>query len=383
METELKQGTLTIHFRGEINSSNATDIENEVMDFLKEKEFASLVFDFQDLSYISSAGLRVVLKVRQRYSSLSIINTSLSVYDIFEMTGFTSMMSVRKALKEVDISHAELIGEGYFSYVYRLDKDTIIKVCKRAVDISEVERELNKAKRAFVLGIPTAISFDIVKVGELFGVRFELLDCASLRDLVRDHPDDLEFYVDRYAKLVKGIGDTETEIEGLPSVKEEFLEKLEAVRGALSPDQYQKTHEFFLSIPERNTFVHGDCHVKNIMVRDDEFFLIDMDTLSYGHPMFEYALIYAPYIAFEEDDPGNCERFLGLSTETCRRLYDGVVSYGLGKEDSPLRRDQIKILSYVHMMWWNQANEPENTKRFEGCKGRLLALLDAHKELKF
>ena len=49
----------------------------------------SVVIDADDLEYISSAGLRVILRVRKLSPELKIINASSAIYEIFEMTGFT------------------------------------------------------------------------------------------------------------------------------------------------------------------------------------------------------------------------------------------------------------------------------------------------------
>ena len=129
------------------------------------------------------------------------------------------------------------------------------------------------------------------------------------------------------------------------------------------------------SITERKTFVHGDCHFKNIMVQGDDLLLIDMDTLSVGHPIFELAAIYAPYCAFNEDDPGNSERFFGISDEEGRKLYNETLNLYFGKDD-PVIKDKIKVVAYIHMVWWNRVNEPNNNVRLEGCRSRLYALLD-------
>ncbi len=383
MEFNLDNGILTIALSGEINSGNALAFENEIIPILGRHSFTSLVLDLAKLTYISSAGLRVILKIRQRCKDFSIIDVSSDVYQIFEMTGFTEMMTIKKALKVVDVSHAELIGEGYCSYVYRLDKDTIIKVFKHATDIDDVSRELNLAKQAFILGIPTAISFDIVKVKDKFGVRFEMLDCKSLRDLFRDEPEHFEEYKQHYADLLKKIGETESMSDELPDMKAGFFDRLEIAKNDLDPAIYEKLHSFIASIPEATTFVHGDCHVKNIMVRDGEFFLIDMDTLSRGHPVFEYALLSAPYVIFEQDDPGNSLRFFGLDHTITESLFDGVVKNWLGEAYSEETVDEILILGYVHMLWWNRKNEPANTARFAGVKGRLLALLEKYPDLRF
>ena len=39
-------------------------------------------------------------------------------------------------------------------------------------------------------------------------------------------------------------------------------------------------------------------------------------------------------------------------------------------------RDKIAILCYIHMVWWTTVNDKENQKRFNGCKERLIKLLE-------
>ena len=100
----LNEGILTIYLEGELNSYSAEPIEKEIDEIIKENKFKSLVLDFEKIHYISSAGLRVVLKLKQKFDDVKIINASLEVYDVFQMTGFTSMMDIKKALRKVDIT---------------------------------------------------------------------------------------------------------------------------------------------------------------------------------------------------------------------------------------------------------------------------------------
>lgn len=374
MKIELNGKVLTLFFSGELNSSNVPEVEQDVANSLKGKSFSTLILDFADITYVSSAGLRLVLKLKQKYKDVSVINVSLNVYDVFQMTGFTSMMPIRKCLAEVSVEGCEIIGDGYCSTVYRLDKDTILKVFTRTTDLNEIQRELNLAKEAFVLGIPTAISFDIVKVGERYGVRFELLDSLSFRDCFRDRLSPYPALIEKYATLLRTINTTESLDPALPSARKQWIDKCEKIKSFLDPSDYQKLSAMISDIPEARTFVHGDCHFKNIMVQNNELFLIDMDTLSVGDGIFELAAIYAPYIAFEEDDPGNSLRFLGVSFELTKSIFYDTVEKYLGRKDEAAI-DKIKIASYCHMMWWNLTFEPQNQARFNGCKARLLALL--------
>ncbi len=375
MEYKLEKDVLTISIEGELNSVNSESVGEEIDKIIKDKSFKSLVLDFDKVSYISSAGLRIILKLKQRYDDFSVINASLEVYDVFQMTGFTSMMSIKKALRKIDLTGAEIIGDGFFSTVYRLNKDTIVKVFNRTSDPEQIERELRLAKEAFVLGVPTAISFDVVKVGDKMGVCFEMLDCMSLKTALLTDKNKYNEYLEKYAALLKKINTTECFNPLIPDIKVNSLKKVEAIKPYLEEKYYLKAKSLMESIPERKTFVHGDCHFKNIMIQGDDLLLIDMDTLSVGHPIFELAAIYAPYCAFNEDDPGNSEKFFGISDEEGRKLYNETINLYFGKDD-PVIKDKIKVVAYIHMVWWNRVNEPNNNVRLEGCRSRLYALLD-------
>ena len=209
MRNALKDNILTLYLEGELNSYNADNVEKEIEGTIANQTFEKLVLDFSSISYISSAGLRIILKLKQKYQNVSIVETSLEVYDVFSMTGFTNIMDIKKGLKRVYVSGAEIVGEGYFSTVYRINKDTIIKVFNRVSDTQQIERELTLAKEAFVLGIPTAISFDIVRVDDKLGVRFEMLDCQSLKNMVVTYPERMNEFLDKYAALLKQMNTTE------------------------------------------------------------------------------------------------------------------------------------------------------------------------------
>ena len=381
MRTNLDNNVLTLYLGGEINSYNADNIEKEIKETLEKQQFKSLVLDFSSVTYISSAGLRIILKIKQQYNNVSIIETSLEVYDIFSMTGFVNIMDIKKGLKRVFLSGAEVIGDGYYSTVYRVDKDTIIKVFNRVSDPEQIERELKLAKEAFILGIPTAISFDIVRVDDgKLGVRFEMLDCESLKNMVVKYPERMNEFLDKYAALLKKMNTTECLDPNIPDMKAHYLRKLEKIKAWLPDDVNEKLLKMFNAIPDRKTLIHGDCHFKNIMVQKDELLLIDMDTLSVGYPIFEWAALYAPYCAFNEDEPGNSLRFFGIKDEDAEKLYYALLKLYFGKDDQTIK-DKIKIVGYVHMIRWTTNNDPTNEKRINGCKERLLKLLEQYNDL--
>ena len=61
MEYKLEKDVLTISIEGELNSVNSESVGEEIDKIIEDKAFKSLVLDFDRVSYISSAGLRIIL----------------------------------------------------------------------------------------------------------------------------------------------------------------------------------------------------------------------------------------------------------------------------------------------------------------------------------
>ncbi len=153
MNKQLSNGVLTLYLTGHIDSSNAHDVEKEMMEAVASCNYSSLVIDLKELEYISSAGLRIMLKMRKQNSSMTAVNASSEVYDIFEVTGFTELFPVSKALREISIDGCAVLGEGANGIVYRIARDTIVKVYKSADHPDEIQRERELSRTAFLLSL--------------------------------------------------------------------------------------------------------------------------------------------------------------------------------------------------------------------------------------
>ena len=379
MKSSFNNGVLRLFLEGEINSYNADNIAKEIDAVIAQQAFKKLVLDFSHVNYISSAGLRIVLKLKQKYQEVSVAETSLEVFDIFSMTGFTNIMTIRKALRTVYLSGAVIIGSGYYSTVYRLDNDTIVKVYNHVSDEDQVERELMLSKEAFMLGIPTAISYDIVKVDDKLGVCFEMLDCESLGSVVTKNPDKIGEYVVKYAELLKTINSLSSDNPIIPSIKEEYFSKLDEIKGDLDDKVYEKAHKLLENIPERDTLVHGDCHFKNILVQNDKLLIVDLETLSKGHPIFELASLYSSYVGFSEYNPKEAMEFFGVSADKTEALYNKLIELYFGKDDRVIK-EKISIVGYINICRWYKVHSKDQETIKKYLK-RLTTLLDKYNDL--
>ena len=88
---------LTFFLDGELNSLNAEEVEKKIDEAIEEASPKAIVLDFKGLHYISSAGLRIIARLKQRYPDTSIKNVSESVYQVLEMVSFHKMLKIEKA----------------------------------------------------------------------------------------------------------------------------------------------------------------------------------------------------------------------------------------------------------------------------------------------
>ena len=86
--------TLTIYLSGRITAENAGELEDCVMNSLEEHHPSHVIFDFDEAEYISSAGLRLIMKIAKMGINVRLINVDEEVYNVLDMTGFTEFTEI-------------------------------------------------------------------------------------------------------------------------------------------------------------------------------------------------------------------------------------------------------------------------------------------------
>ena len=259
---------LYIAIEGRIDASNAMDAEQKIIAIKNENANKHLVIDADKLEYLSSAGLRVILKLRKDAPKLAIINVSPEVYSIFEMTGFTEMVTIEKAYKKMSVDGCEFIAKGANGAVYRYDNETILKIYFAKDALPEIKQERENAKRALVLGINTAIPYGIVRVGDNYGTVTELLNATSVTKLICKNPSDLTQASKYYIDMLKSIHSIIVDDGIVPDMKAMALEWVDFVSTHLSSEQVTKLRNLIENVPKTNNILHGEYHTNNIMVKN-------------------------------------------------------------------------------------------------------------------
>ncbi|MBQ9382679.1 MAG: HD domain-containing protein [Ruminiclostridium sp.] len=248
---------------------------------------------------------------------------------------FDSEKARYKKYREVSVDGCKLIGRGAKGEVYRYDDELVIKVYNQNNTFRDVEREIASARRAFVLGIPTAISFGIVSVGDRYGSMYEVMETETVSQCIARSPGQVDTYAKIMAELAHTIHGTEAaEKDDFPYVTERLLSYIDGGIALEDKALAEKCRGLINALPTTNHLVHGDFHTGNVFMLNGEPLLIDMDRLSRGDPIAEISDLYYFYYVLGEDDPAVVEKFMGFSYDVSRRFFDVLLRSYLGTEDA-------------------------------------------------
>ena len=87
---------LCICLEGKLDTVTSPDLEDSIKESIEGKE--ELILDFENLSYVSSAGLRVLLAVQKIMNgcggTMKVLHVNQEIMDIFDVTGFADILTI-------------------------------------------------------------------------------------------------------------------------------------------------------------------------------------------------------------------------------------------------------------------------------------------------
>ena len=268
-------------------------------------------------------------------------------------------------LKQLSIEGCELIGRGAHASVYRIAPDEIVKVYREDIPYERVLTEKRRAKRAFILGVPTAISFDIVKVGKCFGTVYELLDAEPTDSFVNRSAGNMEDFIGMSVELLRYIHSLDADTSDCADMKADhfkWVDNTEHLTGAHTADVIRGIIE---GVPDSNKLLHGDFHLKNIIIVNGKPMMIDMDTLCYGDPVFDLATITNSYLTFPQMAPEAATVQLGISVENAYHIWKRTLSLyydGMSREELAGIEYKARILGLIRILDFVQRSVPPDLR---------------------
>lgn len=91
-----EKNTLTLQIKGNITTLTAPSFEEKLTECLTE-DVKQLVFDFGDVEYMSSAGIRIIMnadRVMSRQGSMKLVHVNEEIQELFEVTGLCDFLTI-------------------------------------------------------------------------------------------------------------------------------------------------------------------------------------------------------------------------------------------------------------------------------------------------
>lgn len=359
MKTFTNGNALLIQLDKRLDAINTADTERQIMQEIEQNLPKYVIVDAVGLEYISSVGLRVLLKIKKKVDATQIVNVSSEVFDILSMTGFTEILEVKKAFRQVSVEDCRILCKEKSGTTYKLNNDQIVKVFNEGVSYEEMIRERDNAKAAFISGVPTAIPFDTVRVGTSYGNVYELTNSRPLSDTICGDSHNIDKYAQKAADLLKLLSDTHAQPGRFHRFVDRMLEDIEITDGYIAgeklftPEEKQLLSRLYNTVSERDTLIHGAFHTHNIFEQDGELLLMNMADASTGHPIFEIGNMYLAFVIISGKADEQAKQLIGLDNNRAIYFFDKILEIYFSdftSEDMQSLRSIAEVLGYLRIM---------------------------------
>ncbi|OON84980.1 hypothetical protein BXO88_14745 [Oribacterium sp. C9] len=265
------------------------------------------------------------------------------------------------SLREINPDGCTVTGHGRNSDVYSLNDGRIAKVFnKGTVPDEEIENEYRKAVASYQLGVPTPRCYELARFRGSLCIIYERIEARNLRELIAEDNERIEELIGMGAELSRNLHKIRAPRDIFPSMAEIYHVRADSVSDLFTSDEVEKLHRLIDSIPEGDTFVHGDYHRGNIMLRDGELMVIDMADAAYGHPIYDVlsTYMYGPFIIkiFTQEA---AEKLTGWTPKIINRVWDVFVRNYFGVydkavieriEDNLLFFCILRYITFLHIL---------------------------------
>ena len=236
------------------------------------------------------------------------------------------MCKENNPLPSVVVEDGQIIGYGATSSVYLLPDGTVCKVFHPEFSFCEIQREYLMAESAYRLGIRVPKPGGIVQVENRIGILSEFIDGECLADILAKSPEHYNELFPGYLRELRRFHEIKAAPGDFVSAKDLYLEKIRALYGTdwYSEEELRKMELLVQSVPDRDTLIYGDYHPKNILIKNDELFFVDLGDICIGHPVFDFAMIANTHFIIPTVNPSYAEKYFAVSPKLMIRLWNDL-----------------------------------------------------------
>lgn len=248
--------------------------------------------------------------------------------------------------KEISLDGLTPFAKGATGECYRIEEDKIVKLYYDGFPKERVLQEKKNAKTAFVAGISTPISFELVFADGRFGIIYELIGAKTISEVLQLCPHEAEEIGRKIGILAKKLHKVNVNDFDFPKSTEKIAKSLPYAK-YLDGNTRNNVEKFMLSLDKCQGYVHGDFHTNNIMMVKDEMMLIDMGSFSIGSPLFDLAVMHFSFFDSPESCVGDISQFNGLTRHVREAVWKSFINKYFMDSSQIEKQEQMQTLDKV------------------------------------
>lgn len=348
LNISMDKDILSFIFPSNITQENAISLAGYVLEN-KTPDCKRIRIDMENVKTISADGLDFIIELKKKCRDITLANVSSAICEILGKYGFENLATVEKNYRFVSIAGLTALGSGSHGKVYRLDDDMIIKVFIDNCTLETIERERKFAKNAFMMGLPSPITFDVVNTEEGYGLIMEMAGAMTLGTYLSEHPEDTEELGNQFADLLIKLNSTYADPSLYKGFKDEYRQRAICAKKYLGEAYAKKLLDIIDAIPDGQNMIHGDYHLGNVMIdKNKNLMLIDMADISYGNGFFDIGSCYLTFPFLANGFKKKCTEVNTASPKIVLQVWDILIRkyYDIKtEEDYNLRIKQCKAFA--------------------------------------
>lgn len=217
-----------------------------------------------------------------------------------------------------------VVGKGRTSTVYDLGDEIVLKLMIPSLPFTKIKQEFELTRTAHKEGLPVPDAYDLVRVGESYGITLDYIRGDVFEDRFRADVGGIRDYIRKFAKAVRELHQIQiSNTSCFPDVREQSISIARQLPPEFcSQDDTEKLCAIFECIPPSTGLVHGDCHTKNAILDENRVSFIDLYLCGKGHPVFDLLCMYSHFVVIPSFiSKEKCVEQFGFDQIVAEELY--------------------------------------------------------------
>lgn len=230
----------------------------------------------------------------------------------------------------IDVRDLPLLGAGRTSEIYAVGDELALKLYYRQIPKENALRNYRLLQASKEAGIPVPAVYEMIETCGRDGMIMERLEGEPVDALIaKAGLPDRDRITALFANHVRRVHQIRVEKEHLqellPDQKARSLELADAfVPAGFSKEERNAACRIIASLPDCDSWIHGDCHAGNAVLCAGEPVFFDLNIFTgRGHPLLDLMCMYSHYIFHPSFMSGEeVTRYLGMTAQEGREVYD-------------------------------------------------------------